>query len=71
MRSGQRAVRMVQEWRRERHVASVVSTIPRQLGINKETLRNWVCRAEVDDGERPGTTTKRHEEIKAAAQAAG
>ena len=28
-----------------------------QLGINPETLRNWVTQVEVDVGHRPGTTT--------------
>ena len=29
-----------------------------QLGINSETLRNWVQQAEVDQGHRPGVTTE-------------
>ena len=29
-----------------------------RLGINTETLRNWVQKAEVDSGQRPGTTTE-------------
>jgi transposase-like protein len=31
--------------------------IGEQLGINPETLRNWVTQAEIDAGDRPGTTT--------------
>ena len=30
----------------------------RQLGINTETLRNWVNKAEVDSGQRPGMTSE-------------
>ena len=29
-----------------------------QLGINTETLRSWVTQAEVDGGQRAGTTTE-------------
>jgi transposase len=28
-----------------------------RLGVNRETLRNWVRHAEVDGGRRPGTST--------------
>ncbi len=31
--------------------------IAEQLGINPETLRNWVVQAKIDQGHRPGTTT--------------
>jgi transposase len=34
-----------------------LARVGQQLGINAETLRNWVNQAEVDAGERPGTTT--------------
>ncbi len=27
------------------------------VGINPETLRNWVSQAEIDEGRRPGVTT--------------
>ena len=29
-----------------------------QLGISAETLRGWVNRAEIDDGDKPGITTE-------------
>ena len=53
-----RAVRMVFEWRRERDVTrGGMTAVARQLGINKDTLRNWVRQAEIDGGVRPGVTT--------------
>ena len=54
----ERAVRMVFAVREETgDRRGGVARVAGQLGINKETLRNWVNRAEVDDGRRPGVTT--------------
>lgn len=35
-----------------------------QLGVNPETLRSWVKQAQIDAGDRPGTTTAESERIK-------
>ncbi len=34
-----------------------LARVGERLGINPETLRNWVEKAEVDSGQRPGTTS--------------
>ena len=34
-----------------------IARVGERLGVNPETLRNWVERAEIDGGQRPGTTT--------------
>ncbi len=55
---------MVQEWRRERHQTSGgVTEVARRLGVNKETLRNWVNQHDIDDAARPGTTTQDRQRI--------
>ena len=54
----ERAVRMVLEIRRERGVSQgVISEVARKLGIGDQSLRLWVKQAEVDAGDRPGTST--------------
>ena len=60
-----RAVRMVLEHEREypSQWAAIVS-IAAKFGPSAETLRNWVRRAEVDDGRRPGVTTDERERLK-------
>ena len=34
-----------------------MASVGQKLGINPETLRNWVEKAEIDSGQRPGTTS--------------
>ena len=54
----ERATRMAVDARRDPATrAGALARIGKQLGINPETLRNWVTQAEIDDGVRPGTTT--------------
>jgi transposase len=54
----ERAVRMVFETRKQTgQKTGVISRVAQQLGVNRETLRNWVYQAEVDSGQRPGTST--------------
>ena len=55
----ERAVRMVQQSIEESGERwGVVSRVARQLGIGEQTLRNWVERADIDAGKRPGVTTE-------------
>lgn len=56
----ERAVRMV----REIGEPGAIRRVAEQLGIHPETLRNWVRKAQVDDGERAGLTTEQLEELK-------
>ena len=54
----ERATRMAVEARRDPATQTgALRRIGDQLGINPETLRNWVTQAEIDGGDRPGTTT--------------
>ena len=55
----ERAVKMVFELRAETgNTRGSLARVGERLGINTETLRNWVQEAEVDSGQRPGTTTE-------------
>lgn len=54
----ERAVRMLFEHQDEYPSQwKAIVSISSQLGMNHETLRSWVRKAEVDAGERPGVTS--------------
>jgi transposase len=60
----ERAVKMVLELRAESGGGrGAVAQVGRQLGINPETLRNWVSQTDVDSGTRPGTTSEDRKKI--------
>lgn len=51
----ERATRMVVEARRNPATRpGAIARIGDQLGVDRETPRNWVSQAEVDAGDRPG-----------------
>ena len=61
----ERAVRMVFEHRGEYDSQwAAITSIAQKFGMTAETLRGWVRQAEVDDGQRPGTTTAEAERIR-------
>ncbi|TYC96178.1 transposase [Arthrobacter echini] len=61
----ERAVRMVLEQLPEyASISQACAAVGTNLGVGKETLRNWVRRAQIDAGEREGLTTAEDEEIR-------
>ena len=55
----ERAIRLAVEARRDPATRSgALRRVGQQLGINPETLRNWVVQAEIDQGSRPGVSTE-------------
>ena len=62
----ERAVRMVFEHEKD-HTSrwATMCSVASKIGCTPETLRSWVQRVEVDQGQRPGTTTDDRERLKA------
>ena len=61
----ERAVRLVQQLRGEYpSLWSAIESIAPKIGCVPQTLNDWVKKAEVDSGQRPGTTTSEAQRIK-------
>jgi transposase len=65
----EQAIRLVRQLRRELGTSQgTVERVARQLGCGVESVRGWVKQADIDAGEKPGTTTADAEELKALRQ---
>ena len=60
-----RAVRLVNDHLGEyQSVTAASAAVAKQVGVGKESVRRWVIQAQVDGGERRGSTTEEVAEIK-------
>ena len=61
----ERAVRMVREHRADHpSLWAAIESIAPKIGCVPQTLHDWVKKAEIDSGQRPGTTTSDAQRIK-------
>ena len=45
-------------------MSAACEAVARQVGVGKESVRRWVRQAEIDSGQREGTTSVENEELK-------
>lgn len=61
----ERALRMVAEHRGEHaSLTACRERVARRLGLGEEPVRRWAVQADIDAGDRPGTSTEENAEIK-------
>jgi transposase len=61
-----KAVRLVLEHREDYPSEwAAITAVSKRLGMNAETLRNWIRQQQVDDGSRDGVTSEAAAEIRA------
>jgi transposase len=62
----QRALRLLETTMEASDVSEfeAIKSVASKLGISEESLRRWRRKAQVDAGERPGTTSQEHAEIR-------
>jgi transposase len=59
-----RAIKMVFELRQETgEKTGTIARVADRLGIHREALRTWIRQAEIDSGQRAGTTTSEAQRI--------